>query len=292
MQALLQVTLPKTSTLELALAPTLPAILADEAQIRQLIMNLVINASEALGEGTGTITVSTAYRHRSAQELSQTVFSPQITEGTYVSLTISDTGEGMTPETTARIFDPFFTTKFTGRGLGLAAVVGIVRAHKGALKVHSHHGTGSTFELILPAYGGSAAPPPEAISAAHASLGTWRTTGTVLVVDDEHGVRDLVRSVLERAGMTAILCEDGEKGVDTFREMVGQVRLVLLDLTMPGLDGREALRDMRAIREDVPAILMSGYSPDDLVHASNHAFLQKPFTPAALRAAVKRVLNE
>ncbi len=226
-------------------------------------------------------------------KLTQTVFSPQLTAGDYVSLTVSDTGEGMPPETTARIFDPFFSTKFTGRGLGLAAVVGIVRAHTGALRVESHQGEGSTFELIVPACQGTVAPPPESdASGAHASLASWRTTGTVLVVDDENGVRELVRNVLERAGMTVILCEDGRKGVDTFRTRISDIRVVLLDLTMPGLDGREALRDIRAIRADVPAILMSGYTPDDLIHASSHAFLQKPFTPAALRAVVRRVLNE
>ncbi len=293
MQALLQVTVPKKSTLELALVTALPPILADEAQIRQLIMNLVINASEALQDGTGAITIGTAVGHRTTEELSQTVFSPQLTEGSYVSLIVNDTGEGMTPETTARIFDPFFSTKFTGRGLGLAAVVGIVRAHNGALKVQSQRGAGSTFELILPACEDGAPPPPESVVAkTGVSLATWRTTGTVLVVDDESGVRDLVRSVLERAGMTVILCEDGRQGVDRFRELGGEVRLVLLDLTMPGLDGREALSEIRALRQDVPAILMSGYSPDDLVHASSHAFLQKPFTPTALRAIVKRMLHE
>jgi two-component system cell cycle sensor histidine kinase/response regulator CckA len=291
MRALLQVTVPKKSRLELVLAPTLPAILADEALIRQLIMNLVINASEAFEQGTGTITIATSFRHRTAQELTQTVFSPQLTEGTYVSLTVSDTGEGMTPETAARIFDPFFTTRFTGRGLGLSAVVGIVRAHKGALKVRSRPGAGSTFELILPASEASAAP-LQTTAQADGTLTGWRTTGTALVVDDEDGIRELARSVLERAGLTVIPCENGQKGVDTFRELGGQVRFVLLDLTMPGLDGREALREMRAIRADVPAVLMSGYSPGDLAYAPNHAFLQKPFAPAALRAAVRRVLGE
>jgi signal transduction histidine kinase/CheY-like chemotaxis protein len=292
MRPLLQVTVPRKSTLELSLAPSLPPVLADEAQLRQMITNLVLNASEALREGRGTITIRTAHGHRTADELSRTVFSPQIPEGHYVSLLVSDTGEGMTPETAARIFEPFFSTKFIGRGLGLAAVVGIVRAHKGALRVGSQYGEGSTFELILPASDGQSAPILETESSTAASLAKWRTHGTALVVDDESSVRDLVRSILENAGMTVVLCENGSDGLDRFRELGQEVRMVVLDLTMPGIDGRETLRHMRALREDVPAILMSGYSPTDRGHGSTEAFLQKPFSPTALRAAVKRVLNE
>jgi signal transduction histidine kinase/CheY-like chemotaxis protein len=293
MQALLQVTLPRRSTLTFALAPSIPSVLADESQLRQLVMNLVINAAEALGDEGGTITVQTATTHKTAAELAQTVFGPQLSEGEYVSLSVTDTGSGMTPDTVARIFDPFYSTKFTGRGLGLASVVGIVRAHKGALRVDSRPGAGSTFELILPAQHGNPVPPPEALSpASHASLGSWQTTGTALVVDDEPGVREVVRSVLERLGMTVVVAEDGERGIAAFRRLGTEVRVVLVDFTMPGLDGLEALDAMRQMRADVPAVLMSGYSPADLVNASTHVFLQKPFTPKALRAALKRALNE
>ena len=293
MQALLQITVPKNSRLELALAPALPPVLADEAQIRQLVMNLVINAAEALADESGIITIRTTSGRRTAQDLSQSVFSPQLDEGDYVSLSVADTGSGMSEETVARIFDPFFSTKFTGRGLGLAAVVGIVRAHKGALRVESRVGAGSTFELMLPAREGSLPPPPEALSlATDAALAAWRTTGTALVIDDEQGVRELVRSVLERAGMTVLVADNGESGVREFQKVAGHVRVVLVDLTMPGLDGRQVLAEMQKIRADVPAILMSGYSPADLVNSPSHAFLPKPFTPARLRSIVKRLLGE
>ncbi len=290
---LLSVPIPKRARLDFVLSPDLPAVLADESQIRQLLANLLINAAEALPDGAGTVTISTSCGWRRADELTRTAFSPQLSDGEYVSLSVSDTGGGMTPDTLARIFDPFFSTKFAGRGLGLAAVIGITRAHKGALRVETRRGAGSTFELLLPAQQSPAmALAASDPSGASSDLANWRASGTVLVVDDQLGVRNLTRSVLERAGMTVILSDSGAQGVDTFRELAADVRLVMIDLTMPGLDGRETLAAMRRIRADVPAILMSGYSTEDLLRSSEHAFLQKPFTPAALRAAVKRALNE
>ena len=293
MQAPLELTIPRSATFELVLSPTLPSVLADEAQIRQVIMNLVFNAAEALHDGMGTITIRTHSSEWSTEELSRTAFSPQLGSGRYVSLTVNDTGHGMTPDTAARIFDPFFSTRFTGRGLGLAAVVGIVRAHKGALRVQSDVGAGSTFEFVLPAQDGAPSPPPEALSAAtNASRTTWQANGTALVIDDERGVRDLVRSVLTRAGMTVVAEESGEGGVRAFQKIANDVQVVLVDLTMPGLDGRETLDAIRKIRAGVPAILMSGYSPADLTNSTSHVFLQKPFTPAALRAAIQTALRQ
>jgi signal transduction histidine kinase/CheY-like chemotaxis protein/PAS domain-containing protein len=293
MKHALQVSIPSNAHLELALATTLPPVLADEAQIRQLIMNLVFNAAEALQQGDGTITLRTAAAAKTSAELEQSVFSPALPPGEYVSLSVSDTGSGMTSETVARIFDPFFSTKFTGRGLGLSAVVGIVRAHKGAMQVQSALGEGSTFELLLPAHEGAATTSPVDRSPAdHASLATWRTSGTALVIDDERGVRDLVRAVLERAGMTVITAESGERGVEAFAGAVDEIRVVLVDLTMPGLDGRETLAAIRQRRPEVPAILMSGYSPADLINSPAYAFLHKPFMPATLRLVLKRLLGE
>jgi two-component system, cell cycle sensor histidine kinase and response regulator CckA len=283
------VTLPSKATLHVSLAPRLPAVLADETQIRQLLMNLVINASEALRDGPGTIAVATSAGRRTARELASTAFSPQLSGGEYVSLRVSDTGEGMTDDTLARIFDPFFSTRFTGRGLGLAAVVGIVRAHKAALRVESQPGAGSTFELLLPTSEGKATG-GTARDAEH-ERPAWRASGTVLVIDDELGVRTLTRNVLERAGLTVVLAEDGAGGVETFRARAEDVQIVVVDLTMPGLDGRETLQHIRRIRPDVPAILMSGYTPTDLEDWPSHEFLQKPFTPTALRAMVRRILG-
>jgi signal transduction histidine kinase len=292
-EALMAVTVPKRATIEFSFGAHLPPVLADETQIQQLLMNLVINAAEALRDGPGTISIATSTGHRSARELAATAFSPQLSDGEYVSLTVSDTGEGMNTDTLARIFDPFFSTRFTGRGLGLAAVVGIIRAHKGALRVESHPGSGSTFELLLPVHEER---PAVRFQAMASEVGperpTWRATGTILVVDDEFGVRTLTRSVLERAGLTVLLAEDGGAGVESFRTHANQVRVVMVDLTMPGLDGRETLQQIRRIRPDVPAILMSGYTPADLDDCPAHEFLQKPFTPTTLRAMVRRILGE
>jgi signal transduction histidine kinase/CheY-like chemotaxis protein/PAS domain-containing protein len=290
---LLSVTIPKRARLDFVLAPELPAVLADEPQIRQLLANLLINAAEALPDGAGTVTIRTGCGWRTANELSRTAFSPQLSDGDYVSVSVTDTGAGMTPETLARIFDPFFSTKFTGRGLGLAAVIGITRAHKGALRVETRKGSGSTFELLLPAQQRPAVTLPTAGAAgAPSDLAHWRSSGTVLVVDDQLGVRNLTRSVLERAGLTVILADSGQQGVDVFRELTGEIRLVMIDLTMPGLDGRETLAAMRRINAGVSAILMSGYSPEDLVRSRDYLFLQKPFTPDALRAKVRQALHE
>ena len=292
MHAPLEVSVPKRGQLAFALAPSLPAVLADESQIRQLVMNLVFNAAEALDDSGGTITLSTSVADRTADDLAHTVFSPQLSAGRYVSLSVTDTGHGMTADTVARIFDPFFSTRFIGRGLGLAAVVGIARAHKAALRVQSEVGHGSTFELLLPAHDGVAAPPEAVSPATHVALASWRTTGTALVIDDERGVRDLVRAVLERAGMTVVAAESGESGIEKFAALADDVRIVLVDLTMPGLDGRETLAALRTTRPDLPAVLMSGYSPADLINSTSHVFLQKPFTPATLRSVVNRLLND
>jgi signal transduction histidine kinase/CheY-like chemotaxis protein len=293
MRSVLEVTVPRAVDLTLRLSPSLPSVLADESQLRQLIMNLVFNAIEALDKDVGAVSLSTDVGHRTSKELATTVFSPDLPDAMYVSLKIRDTGIGMSAETVGRIFDPFFSTKFTGRGLGLSAAVGIVRAHQGALCVESAPGLGSTFELILPAQAGRPTLPiPPVLPTSHASMLSWRTTGTALVVDDERGVRDLARTVLERVGMTVVAAETAQQAIDAVEQLGDEVRVVLVDLTLPEMDGRQALAAIRRLRPGVPAILMSGYSPTDLLDSTSHIFLQKPFTPGMLRAVTKRALDE
>jgi two-component system cell cycle sensor histidine kinase/response regulator CckA len=290
MEELMSFTLPPNAAIELLLAPDVPPILGDDSQLRQLVSNLVSNAAEALhGEG-GTITVRTAHSHRSAQELSTTIFAQELQDGDYVSLSVTDTGEGMTAATLSRIFDPFFSTRFTGRGLGLAAVVGIVRAHKGALRVESEPGSGAMFELLLPAQHTLSVHPAQVRHTAGYD-DSVPLAGTVLVIDDELGVRSIARTVLEREGLRVVLAEDGERGVAIFGQDPGSFRAVLVDLTMPVMDGHETLQQILTIRPDVPAILMSGYTPSDIDTPVPHEFLQKPFTPTTLRAAIRRVLH-
>lgn len=195
---------------------------------------------------------------------------------------VSDTGVGMSAETQAKMFDPFFTTKFTGRGLGMAAVLGIVRAHRGAIKVYSELGKGTTIKVLFPAGAGTAAPIPFAVP-------EWVRPGqTVLVVDDDDGVRRVTVKVLESAGVHALAASTGEEAVNIYREHASEVGLVLMDLTMPGLDGRDTFVLLKAINPAVRVILTSGYHEDEALEQfaedSIVGFLQKPFRRSDLLA--------
>jgi signal transduction histidine kinase/CheY-like chemotaxis protein len=288
-EPLLTLVVPAPAELAVSLDANLPPILADAGHIRQLVMNLVVNAVEALHEGTGVITLKTSVAPYTTEQLAESVFSPALPAGDYVTVSVHDTGEGMSPETLSRIFEPFFTTRFHGRGLGLAAAVGIVRAHRGALRVQSSLGVGSTFEVMLPVHHGSPALQAPGVDRAIDDDG-FHATGTVLVVDDEPGVRSMARTVLSRAGMTVLVAEDGRAALDMFRAHADEVRVVLIDYTMPGLDGADTLDLLRAVRPDVPAILMSGYLPGAIADLEHVEFLAKPFTPGSLRSLLARLI--
>lgn len=238
---LLQISISKKVVLKFNFAPGLPPIEADATQLRQIVMNLVINASEAIGDRSGIIALGTGLTRVDRQYLTTTYLAPELPEGDYVYLEISDNGCGMSPETKARIFDPFFTTKFTGRGLGLAAVLGIVRGHHGALKVYSEPGKGSSFKLIFPMAAGL----PTYVADPLHSTQLWRGSGRILVVDDEETVRSVAARLLESLGFQVTLAEDGRAGVVAFQREPDQFRLVLMDLTMPHYDGLEAFSLMR-----------------------------------------------
>ncbi|MBI2515275.1 MAG: transporter substrate-binding domain-containing protein [Opitutae bacterium] len=277
--------------LEFALAPALARIEGDPSQIRQVIMNLVLNASEALGENPGRIRVATRPIVLRDGELASALPSSDIPAGNYVCLEVSDTGCGMTAEVLARIFDPFYTTKFTGRGLGLAAVLGIVRTHRGALTVHSTPGRGSLFRIYLPAAAPAAVEPASSVP-----LAATRSAGTVLVADDEPTVRQLLSEVLRRLGYEAVVAGNGEEAVAVFRANPARFRVALLDLSMPLLDGAAALQQLRALRPDLPCILLSGHGEHDAlsrIPAGEKAwFLQKPFTPDNLRTSLGQALQD
>ncbi len=288
--ALLEVTISKNTKLDLRLADGLPPVLADSTQLRQIVMNLVINAADAITGRPGLITVTTFTREADAALLHNALGNPDLPPGTYVGLEVADNGSGMTPETIARIFEPFFTTKFSGRGLGLSAVLGIVQGHRGALFVESTPGHGSTFRLLLPATSGrtvSSAPPfPEA--------GPVVLRGTVLVVDDEEAVRSIAATVLEMHGATSLTAASGDAALELLRTRGEQIALVLLDLTMPGINGEETLRRMRMLGARQPVILMSGYSETETMQRSTNlgvaGFIQKPFEVATLLARTKAFL--
>jgi CheY-like chemotaxis protein len=258
------------------LADGLPPVLGDAAQIRQVVISLVVNAGEALGDGEGRIEVTTGVERVGRDVLAGMQLGADRPAGEYVVLAVRDDGCGMDAATQARIFEPFFTTKFTGRGLGLSAVLGIVRGHHGAIRVESAPGRGSTFRLLFPRTPGAIAPPPAAEPAA-----APRQEGTILVVDDEDGVRTLAALLLQQLGFEVVQAADGPQGLEQFRRHAA-VRLVLLDLTMPHWNGEETLRELRKESADVPVILMSGYSERELrqrfAGKGVAGFLQKPFT--------------
>ncbi|MGZ8473645.1 MAG: hybrid sensor histidine kinase/response regulator [Candidatus Deferrimicrobiaceae bacterium] len=291
MAHLLKTAISKKAILNLNLERGLPPIQADPSQIRQVVMNLMINASEAIGERSGVITVSVGATRCDEEYLRKTELRDDLAPGLYVHLEVTDTGSGMEAETRARIFDPFFSTKFTGRGLGLAAVLGIVRAHKGALKVYSELGKGTTFKILFPAMEETG---KEARTDDSSPLADWRGTGTILLVDDEESLIALGARMLEHLGFTVLTAADGLQAVDVYRERGKEIDLVLMDLTMPHMDGAEAFGELRRLNPDVRVVLASGYSHEDV--ASRFAgkglsgVLQKPYTLLKMREALARLL--
>jgi two-component system, cell cycle sensor histidine kinase and response regulator CckA len=291
MSHLLTLSITQKASLELQLANDLPPVMGDATQLRQVVMNLVINAAEAMppGRGTGSITVRTNHVHATIDYLRRAGFQDTVAEGSYLELEVSDNGVGMTPETQAKIFDPFFTTKFTGRGLGLAAVLGIVRSHKGTIRVYSEVGRGTTFKLLFPTAPGTPSAPPMPIPTAE----NWRGSGTALVIDDEETVRSVARRALERLGFSVILATDGVEGLEKFRTS-GPYAIVLLDLTMPRLDGEQTFRALHAADPRLPILLMSGFNEQSAVERfvgqGLAGFLPKPFTVDLLARRVREAL--
>ena len=287
---LLQISISKKAVLRFDLYPTLPPVAADATQIRQVIMNLVINASEAIGDKSGVISITTGLTRVDRDYLSGTLVAPEIPDGTYVSLEVSDNGSGMSPETKAKIFDPFFTTKFAGRGLGLAAVLGIVRGHKGTIKIYSELGRGTTFKVLLPSASGVVhIEPPLAPSR------QWKGQGLILVVDDEESVRSTAAMMLKKFGFDVALATNGREAVDLFSVNPGRYTLVLMDLTMPHMDGRQAFAEMRRLKGDARIVLMSGFTEQEAISQFTGKglvdFLQKPFEPESLARVLQGSLE-
>ena len=287
MRAMMEMSISKKATLNCNLAPNLPMIEADASQIHQIILNLVINASEALGEDSGVITISTDTIHCNATDYA-VLGGDDLHEGHYVRLEVSDTGCGMDEQTLAKIFDPFFTTKFTGRGLGLAAVHGILRGHKGGIRVASKPGQGTTFQVFFPAIETPAANPIGESTPAK----PWHGTGTVLVVDDEEIVRSLAKNMVEIAGFSVLTAKDGEEAVRMYREHQDEIACVLLDLTMPKMGGEETFRAIRQISPDVRVVLSSGYSEETatgrLAGLGLAGFIQKPYQLDTMIATLRQ----
>jgi PAS domain S-box-containing protein len=286
---LLHISISKKARLLSHLEEDIPAVEADPSQIRQVLVNLVVNASEAIGESEGTIALATGVVAGSDISLRESLLSPPPSASSFVYIEVADTGCGMTPETQARIFDPFFTTKFAGRGLGLAAVQGIVRQHGGTIGVRSAPGKGTTFRVLFPASARTAAAP-----ARTPAVEPWQGRGTILVVDDDELARTVAGKMVERCGFQTLVAADGHEAVRLYREHAEEIVCVLLDLTMPQMDGVETHRELRRIRDGVPTLVASGYTEEEILRrfAGEHlaGAIAKPYQMAALSAKLRQVL--
>jgi PAS domain S-box-containing protein len=282
MATLLRTAISKQAALVWDLATDLPAVSADPTQVRQIVMNLITNASDALGEAPGTISLRTgrAQDPRASSDRQAFVF-----------LEVTDTGCGMDTGTLQRIFDPFFSTKFSGRGLGLAAVMGIVESHHGHIRIRTAPGEGTTFRILFPAVTAAA---DDAVRS-RAPEADWRGRGTVLLAEDEEGVREVVGRMLERLGFRVLPAQDGIAALEALDRSDRAVTAVLLDVSMPRMGGSEARRRIRETRPDLPIILMSGYTEQEvaskLLNGNGGAtgFLQKPFLPEDLAGILRQI---
>ena len=287
MMSMLQVSISKKAILHINFAEDQPAIEADITQLRQIVLNLVINASDAIGEQSGAIAVSTGVRECDQADLKTTWLKDPLREGRYAYLEVADSGCGIAKDQLPKIFDPFFTTKFTGRGLGLAAVLGIVRAHKGAIKVQSEVGQGTTVTVLFPAAGAMPAVQPGDQTAE----ADWMGNGLVLLVDDEKSIRDVGMRMLQRIGFEVRVASDGRDALAQVREHGDQITVIVLDLTMPHMDGEQTFRELQRIRTDIPVILSSGYSEQDVVERfagkGIAGFVPKPYTISQLRSVLQ-----
>ena len=296
MTQLLEAAISKLAVLELEPAADLPAIEGAATQIRQIVMNLIMNASDALGGKKGRITVRTGTLEADREALDATYLNENLPPGRYVYVEVADTGCGMDEATKKKLFDPFFTTKSSGRGLGMAAVKGILRSHKGALQLATQVGQGTTFRILFPA---SDLPLPGAPAAEPPAVGVppapKRRGGaaTVLIVDDDITIRAVTTIALEGAGYLVLTAEDGREAIEAYRRHKDEIAAILLDLNMPELSGDEAFRELQQLGVEVPVIISSGSAEEEVVELipGLAGFIHKPYKAEALIAKMRQVLH-
>ncbi len=292
MNHILEISISKNAFMSLNLARNLPLFEGDGTQISQIIMNLIINASEAIGEASGEIAVTTGSVYCEQSYLSKIWPYDKLEDGYYVFFEIADNGCGMDQDTLSKIFDPFFSTKFTGRGLGLAAVLGIVRGHHGAIDIFSEPGKGTKFKVLLPAvHNSSGQSLPETAPATPAA-----GSGTILLVDDEESIRTLGKEVLEELGYSVLTAENGIAALELFKEHKEEIECVILDMTMPIMDGEQTLRELRLIDQGVRVILSSGFNEQEVarkfVGARPAGFIKKPYKLLALSRKLHEIIGK
>jgi PAS domain S-box-containing protein len=294
MLPLLKASISKKATLKLEFDEATPFFNADATQLRQILMNLVINASEALGEGSGVISITTGAAECERAYLAGTYLDDDLAEGSYVFIEVSDSGRGMVPEDLKKIFDPFYTTKFAGRGLGLAAVLGIVRGHKGAIDIRSRPGEGTSVKVLIPVEGTEQVPIDTSASEAEPDS-EWCGQGPVLLVDDDEIVLKVGKLILERLGCEVTTAGDGCQAIEILEKDPEKFCCIVLDLTMPKMDGEECFRELRKFNASVPVILSSGYDAQELMQRFENrglaGFLQKPYSAAKMSVCLRQALK-
>jgi len=290
MGRLMEVSIAKKAALRYDLDPKAPLIKCDNIQIHQVIMNLITNASDAIDDDEGVISVRTGVRNIEDPSEVSLYLDEKLEPGKYVYLEVADTGCGMDEETRAKIFDPFFTTKFTGRGLGLAAVLGIIRSHGGAITVESREGQGATFTVFFPAMVQTSS-----IIGANAAASKWQGEGKALLVDNDDSVRMITGRMLARMGFTVVETSSGGNALEILKKE-DNIRLVMLDMEMPGLPGNDTLKEIRSIDRNVPVLISSGFMTDEAADAlpkadEKTAFISKPYSVTALRNKIRHAFG-
>ena len=285
--AIVQASVPKKIRIVRDVPEKCPTIEADVGQLQQLMLNLVLNGAEAIGDNDGEVSVRVRVRSVQQAELAQNYAGFALPSRPYTEIQVRDTGAGIDENTLQHIFDPFFTTKFLGRGLGLAAALGIVRAHGGGIAVESTPGEGTTFRVLLPAEQETGDSP---LTVADAVTESARGEGLVLVIEDEVAIRSMMQFTLEELGYTVITAENGAQAVELFDHVPDEIVLVLLDLVMPVLDGPETAVALHARRPHIPILVTSGIADEDALRRFDHVriagFIPKPFAPDQLAQAV------
>lgn len=289
---MLKSALKKNVVIETDLKRDVPEIIGDNGQIQQVVMNLITNAAEAIEGNNGTVSLSLVKTSVSAGQAEVDFLGNVILPGSYACVKVVDNGCGMSEEVQKRIFEPFFTTKFTGRGLGMSAVLGIIRAHSGAVQLFSETGTGTTFKIYLPLSG--AADIAEIVTTGGTAIANKRSC-TILLVDDEESLLTVGSALLEAIGFSVVTASNGSEALELYRLQKGRIDLVMMDLVMPGMSGVEAYRELRKIDSAIPIIVCSGYgveSVEDVITGDERAcFLHKPYNPAELRRELDRMVG-
>jgi len=293
--AMLSAAIPKSVSLDLRLDQALPPVMADTGQLQQVVMNLITNASEAIGDEQGMITITTGVRSFDQTTLDESRLEEKLAAGTYAWMEVRDNGSGMDQDTQQRLFDPFFTTKFTGRGLGMSAVLGIIRAHKGAFLVESSPGSGTAMLVVLPiADQSGAGETAGTATAVDASLKNGQYPDMILIVDDEEMIRGVCVEMMEILGFRTLAASGGEEALAIFREHRDRIGLVLLDQSMPGMDGVTVFQCLRKQKPDVRVLLASGFSKEEISQRFSgmglSGFIQKPFNLNSLSSEVQRLM--